>query len=218
MFCGQSLVAINGEVIARHEGLRVYNCTWLKRQGPMAWQPFSRCLAVGWEQLDLRLLSPSRHHGFLLLSLSSLWFSRFRSITVIFAICVLLFSFCWKQEIPARTEKRAGAQKAAHQEAAKRLHALHERDACERGRRVHAEGERRHQSDPGTKGRSHLKLVHRSLLLFCCSLLFHINFYHQKNTGFLTTIANWEDKYAKIVINRQFVKELLSLLRYGLPI
>lgn len=64
---------------------------------------------------------------------------------------LLLFSS--SQETPARTEKGAGAQKTAHQEAAKRLHAVHERDARECGRRVHAEGERRHQSDPGTEGR-----------------------------------------------------------------
>lgn len=66
---------------------------------------------------------------------------------------VWLLLFLSLQETPARTEKGAGAQKTAHQEAAKRLHALHERDARERGRRVHAEGERRHQSNPGTKGR-----------------------------------------------------------------
>lgn len=63
---------------------------------------------------------------------------------------LVLFSL---QEAPARTEKGAGAQKTAHQEAAKRLHALHERNARQRGGRVHAEGERRHQSDPGTEGR-----------------------------------------------------------------
>lgn len=53
MCCGQEgLVAITGEVISPHDGLRLYNCTWLKRQGPMAWQPLSRCLTIGWEQLD----------------------------------------------------------------------------------------------------------------------------------------------------------------------
>lgn len=64
-----------------------------------------------------------------------------------------LLLFLSLQETPARTEKGAGAQKTAHQEAAKRLHALHERDARERGRRVHTEGERRHQSNPGPTGR-----------------------------------------------------------------
>lgn len=73
----------------------------------------------------------------------------FASLRVCFC---LVFVSRTPKEIP-RPEKGAGAQETAHQEAAKRLHALHERDACERGRRVHAEGERRHQSDPGAKGR-----------------------------------------------------------------
>lgn len=73
------------------------------------------------------------------------------------------------QEAAARTEKGAGAQKTAHQKAAKRLHALHERDACERGCRVHAEGERRHQSDPGTKGGSRSIPIRRSLAFFLFS-------------------------------------------------
>lgn len=78
----------------------------------------------------------------------------------------MLLLFLSLQETPARTEKGAGAQKTAHQETAKRLHALHERDARERGRRVHAERERCHQSDPGTEGRC------MDLVLFVAALLF----------------------------------------------
>lgn len=89
------------------------------------------------------LLSPLRHRNF---PLSSVFFPSSSTIRVV----DVFFSL---QETPARTEKRAGAQKTAHQEAAKRLHALHERDACECGGRMHAEGERCHQSDSGTKGR-----------------------------------------------------------------
>ena len=66
-------------------------------------------------------------------------------------LCLLVLLL--QQETPTRTEKGAGAQETAHQEAAQRLHALHERDARQRGGRVHAEGERRHQPDPRTKGR-----------------------------------------------------------------
>lgn len=80
---------------------------------------------------------------------------------------MFLLLFLSLQETPARTEKGAGAQKTAHQEAAKRLHAVHERDACQRGRRVHAEGERCHQPDPGTKGRCTDLILLVALVYLC---------------------------------------------------
>ncbi|KAK1793733.1 hypothetical protein P4O66_001470, partial [Electrophorus voltai] len=46
-------------------------------------------------------------------------------------------------------EKGGREEEAAHKEAPERVHALHERDEGQSGGRVHAEGERRHQPDPG---------------------------------------------------------------------
>lgn len=84
------------------------------------------------------------------------------------AVCFLLLfidsklSFChhFLQEISPRAAKGAGAQEASHQEATQRLHALHERDACQRGGRVHAKGERRHQPDTRQKGKCPLYAFH----------------------------------------------------------
>ena len=42
---------------------------------------------------------------------------------------------------------------AAHQEAAERVHALHEGDEADRSGRVHLEGVGRHQPDPWKKGK-----------------------------------------------------------------
>lgn len=133
------LVAITGEVISPHEGLRL-----IKEAGAHGVATTSHAASP----LAERNQTPS----------------SFFAIQFLYLPCVLLSLLCL-QETPARTEKGAGAQKTAHQEAAKRLHALHERDACERGRRVHAEGERRHQSDPGTKGRSNNVCVCTDLFL-----------------------------------------------------
>ena len=43
-------------------------------------------------------------------------------------------------------------EEAAHQEAAERLHAVHERGAAQSGRPVQSEGERHHQPDTGPEG------------------------------------------------------------------
>lgn len=45
-------------------------------------------------------------------------------------------------------------QEAPHQEAAERLHAIHEGNARQGGRRVHAQRERRNQPDSGQTGKS----------------------------------------------------------------
>lgn len=125
----------------------------------MPWQPIARCLTRRLRATRPALLlsplwhhnSPHHHHHHQFLR--SLLSTPPPSLSNLLNLCPLLLLFWALQETPARTEKGAGAQKTAHQEAAKRLHALHERDARQRGRRVHAEGERRHQSDPGTEGR-----------------------------------------------------------------
>lgn len=121
-------------------------------QGPMVWQPLSRCLTIGQQQPDPCCIR--RYHGTtisLSLPLSSFYAPIFSLVWSPTFKTFLLFFLMYVQEIPW-PEKGAGTQKTAHQEAAKRLHAIHEGDACECGRRVHTEGERRHQSDPGTEG------------------------------------------------------------------
>uniref|UniRef100_A0A493T7W0 HMG box domain-containing protein n=1 Tax=Anas platyrhynchos platyrhynchos TaxID=8840 RepID=A0A493T7W0_ANAPP len=55
------------------------------------------------------------------------------------------------QEIPGHCEE-GGGEEAPHQEAAQRLHVVHEGDEGQGGGRVHAEGERGHQPDPGQAG------------------------------------------------------------------
>ncbi len=119
---------------------------------------------------------------------------------------MLLFLFLSLQETPARTEKGAGAQKTAHQEAAKRLHALHERDAGECGRRVHAEGERGHQSDPWTKGRCILCFCSLSLLIELNPLVITVQAVALKRLRALPSQAQLLTK----------VQGFLSLLTYSL--
>jgi hypothetical protein len=53
---------------------------------------------------------------------------------------------------------------AAHQEAAERVHALHEGDAARGAGGVHAQGIRRHQPDPRSKGQSFLFVSFLSFL------------------------------------------------------
>ena len=55
------------------------------------------------------------------------------------------------QEIPRHCEE-GGGEETPHQEAAQCLHVVHEGDEGQGGGRVHAEGERRHQPDPGQTG------------------------------------------------------------------
>ncbi|XP_041280605.1 transcription factor 7-like 1 isoform X5 [Onychostruthus taczanowskii] len=55
---------------------------------------------------------------------------------------------CRQLEIPRGSEE-GGGEEAPHQEASECLHAVHEGDEGQGGGRVHAEGERGHQPDPG---------------------------------------------------------------------
>ena len=64
----------------------------------------------------------------------------------------------WQPEPPrlGPRERRPGREafvEAAHQEAAERVHALHEGDEADRSGRVHLEGVGRHQPDPWKKGK-----------------------------------------------------------------
>lgn len=59
-------------------------------------------------------------------------------------------------------------EEAAHQEAAQRLHVVHERGAAQSGRPVQSEGERHHQPDPGPEGQS------ARVCVCVCHRMFHI--------------------------------------------
>ena len=64
----------------------------------------------------------------------------------------------WQPEPPrpGPRDRRPGREafvEAAHQEAAERVHALHEGDEAGCSGRVHLEGVGSHQSDPRTKGK-----------------------------------------------------------------
>jgi hypothetical protein len=53
---------------------------------------------------------------------------------------------------------------ASHQEAAERVHAVHEGDAAGGAGRVHAQGVRRHQPDPRPQGENQRRLSNTSFL------------------------------------------------------
>lgn len=128
-------------------------------------------------------------------------------LKLFFSLPPSMSSFHFLQETPARTEKGAGAQKTAHQKATKRLHALHERDACERGCRVHTEGECRHQSDPGTKGGSLSIPIRRShFLLLVYLLLIGLN------RGEITSLCHGSGSAAWTAQLVEKVQRFLSLL------
>ena len=60
---------------------------------------------------------------------------------------------CWLSLVVAARARRTAAEKAApHQEAAERVHAVHEGDEVESRRRVHAQGVGRHQPDSRPQG------------------------------------------------------------------
>lgn len=122
MCCGrEGLVAITDEVISLHEGLRLCNCTWLKRQGahgvatpltlPHHWLRATR---------PSLLLSPLRHHNFPLLSLCSflLSFSNYfvpsssPSFTSIHVVVVVVFLFLYRK--PQHDQRKEQEPKRPH--------------------------------------------------------------------------------------------------------
>lgn len=179
VLCGQSLVAINGEVISQHEGLRVYNCTWLKRQGPMAWQSSSRCLAVGWEQLDPRLC---RHRGTTAScsSRSALFILLLSKVfTLIFctAICAFLFFSSFFGNRKSQHEQRKEQEpKRPHIKKPLNAFMLYMKEM-----RANVVAECTLKESAAINQILGRRVGHiRSLLFSCCSVLLHNNLYHQK--------------------------------------